>query len=126
LIAKRAFFLPQPSAPTFAPLEPQTLARGFFVGGRIPTLGPQGVCQALATFGTKGSQLEFTSAGIAKLAPSGRRGHIMKIGTVRWFSLQKGYGFIRPDDGSFNIFVDMSAVERSGMSDLKEGQRIHF
>jgi cold shock protein len=50
----------------------------------------------------------------------------MKIGTVRWFSLQKGYGFVRPDDGSFNIFVDMSAVERSGMSDLKEGQRIIF
>jgi cold shock CspA family protein len=42
------------------------------------------------------------------------------IGTVRWFNLQKGYGFIHADDESFNIFVDMSAVERAGMSDLKE------
>jgi cold shock protein len=50
----------------------------------------------------------------------------MKIGTVRWFSLQKGYGFIHADDGSFNIFVDMFAVERAGMSDIKEGQRVNF
>jgi cold shock CspA family protein len=42
------------------------------------------------------------------------------IGTVRLFNLQKGYGFIHADDGSFNIFVDKSAVERAGMSDLKE------
>jgi cold shock protein len=48
------------------------------------------------------------------------------IGTVRWFNLQKGYGFIHADDDSFNIFVDMSAVERAGMSDLKEGQRVIF
>src|ERR1700691_1967770 len=50
----------------------------------------------------------------------------MKIGTVRWFNLQKGYGFIHADDGSFNIFVDMSAVERAGISDIKEGQRVIF
>ena len=48
------------------------------------------------------------------------------IGTVRWFNLQKEYGFIHADDDSFNIFVDMSAVERVGMSDLKEGQRVIF
>jgi cold shock protein len=48
------------------------------------------------------------------------------IGTVKWFNLQKGYGFIHPDDGSPNIFVDMSAVESAGMSDLKEGQRVIF
>jgi cold shock protein len=48
------------------------------------------------------------------------------IGTVRWFNLQKGYGFIRPDDGSPNIFVHMSAVESAGMSDLKEGRRVIF
>jgi CspA family cold shock protein len=50
----------------------------------------------------------------------------MKTGTVRWFSLQKGFGFIHPDDGGPNIFVDMSAVERAGMSSLKEGQRLGF
>jgi cold shock protein len=50
----------------------------------------------------------------------------MKIGTVRWFNLQKGYGFIHADDGSFNIFVDMCAVERAGISDIKEAQRVNF
>ncbi len=48
------------------------------------------------------------------------------IGTVRLFNLRKGYGFIHADDGSFNIFVDISAVERAGMSDIKEGQRVNF
>ena len=50
----------------------------------------------------------------------------MKIGTVKWFNLQKGYGFIHPDDGSPNIFVHMSAVASAGMTDLKEGQRVTF
>ena len=55
-----------------------------------------------------------------------REGQITMIGTVRWFNLQKGYGFIRPDDGSPNIIVHMSAVESAGMSDLKEGRRVIF
>jgi cold shock protein len=50
----------------------------------------------------------------------------MKIGTVRWFNPQRGYGFIHPDDGSHNILVQSSAVESAGMSDLKGGQRIIF
>ena len=48
------------------------------------------------------------------------------IGTVKLFNLQKGYRFIHADDGSFNIVVDISAVERAGLSDLKEGQRVIF
>lgn len=48
------------------------------------------------------------------------------IGTVKLFNLQKGYGFIHADDHSFNIVVDISAVERAGLSDLKEGQRVIF
>jgi cold shock protein len=44
----------------------------------------------------------------------------MKIGTVKWFDLQKGSGFIHPDDGSLNIFVHMSAVVSAGMSDLNK------
>ncbi len=50
----------------------------------------------------------------------------MAIGTVKWFNTQKGYGFIQPEDGSKDVFVHISAVERSGMSNLHEGQRISF
>lgn len=50
----------------------------------------------------------------------------MNIGTVKWFSLEKGYGFIHPDDGRPNIFVHISAVETAGMGGLKEGQRVIF
>ena len=50
----------------------------------------------------------------------------MTIGTVKWFNYQKGYGFIKPDDGSKEVFVHRSAVERSGLHDLREGQRVSF
>ena len=49
-----------------------------------------------------------------------------KTGTVKWFNGQKGYGFIAPDDGSKDVFVHVSAVERSGMDDLREGQKVSF
>jgi cold shock protein len=48
----------------------------------------------------------------------------MATGTVKWFNTQKGYGFIEPDDGSADVFVDISAVERSGIGYLNEGQKI--
>jgi CspA family cold shock protein len=50
----------------------------------------------------------------------------MTIGTVKWFNGQKGYGFIQPTDGSKDVFVHISAVERAGMNDLREGQRVSF
>jgi cold shock protein len=50
----------------------------------------------------------------------------MTIGTVKWFNTQKGYGFIQPEDGSKDVFVHISAVERSGMGNLHEGQRLSF
>ena len=50
----------------------------------------------------------------------------MTIGTVKWFNSQKGYGFIQPADGSKDVFVHISAVERAGMDNLHEGQRISF
>ena len=49
-----------------------------------------------------------------------------KTGTVKWFNGQKGYGFIAPDDGTKDVFVHISAVERSGMDDLREGQKVSF
>ena len=50
----------------------------------------------------------------------------MTIGTVKWFNATKGYGFIQPDDGSKDVFVHISAVERSGLGALKEGQKVSF
>jgi CspA family cold shock protein len=50
----------------------------------------------------------------------------MSIGTVKWFNGQKGYGFIQPDDGSKDVFVHVSAVERSGLGGLNEGQKLSY
>ena len=50
----------------------------------------------------------------------------MSQGKVKWFNAQKGFGFIQPDGGSKDVFVHISAVERAGMNDLKEGQKVSF
>jgi len=50
----------------------------------------------------------------------------MAVGTVKWFNAQKGFGFIQPDDGSKDVFVHVSAVERAGMGSLNEGQKLSF
>lgn len=50
----------------------------------------------------------------------------MAIGTVKWFNGQKGYGFIQPDGGGPDVFVHISAVERSGLGMLQEGQKISY
>lgn len=50
----------------------------------------------------------------------------MISGTVKWFNSVKGYGFIAPDDGSPDAFVHISAVERAGISNLAEGQRVQY
>jgi len=50
----------------------------------------------------------------------------MDTGTVKWFNEQKGYGFIQPDNGSKDVFVHISAVERAGLRTLKEGQKVSF
>lgn len=50
----------------------------------------------------------------------------MSIGTVKWFNSVKGYGFIQPEDGSKDVFVHISAVERSGLGQLNEGQRVEY
>jgi len=50
----------------------------------------------------------------------------MTQGTVKWFNSQKGFGFIQPDDGSKDVFVHISAVERAGMSTLHEGQKVSY
>jgi CspA family cold shock protein len=50
----------------------------------------------------------------------------MTKGTVKWFNGQKGFGFIQPEDGSTDVFVHISAVERAGMHGLAEGQKLTF
>jgi CspA family cold shock protein len=50
----------------------------------------------------------------------------MATGTVKWFNSQKGYGFIQPDQGGKDVFVHISAVERSQLGSLSEGQKIAF
>ena len=50
----------------------------------------------------------------------------MATGTVKWFNGQKGYGFIQPDEGGADVFVHISAVQRSGLSGLDEGQKVSY
>jgi CspA family cold shock protein len=50
----------------------------------------------------------------------------MSTGTVKWFNSQKGFGFIQPDDGSKDVFVHISALERAGIPGLREGQKVQF
>jgi len=53
-------------------------------------------------------------------------GLLVAQGTVKWFNAQKGFGFIQPDGGGNDVFVHISAVERAGLSNLGEGQKISF
>jgi CspA family cold shock protein len=90
-----------------------------------------------------GLQLISLSAGMAKLPAAnvrsaGTRGRVTAehdgggvfpmamTGTVKFFNGERGYGFIKPDDGGRDVFVHITAVERAGLKDLAEGQRITF
>ena len=50
----------------------------------------------------------------------------MPVGTVKWYNPTKGFGFITPEGGGADVFVHVSAVERSGLGTLNEGQRVNF
>lgn len=50
----------------------------------------------------------------------------MANGTVKWFNPNKGYGFIQPEDGTKDVFVHISALERAGIQSLNEGQKVSF
>jgi CspA family cold shock protein len=56
----------------------------------------------------------------------GRIRSISQQGTVKFFNAERGYGFIKPEDGGRDIFVHISAVERAGLNSLNEGQRVTF
>jgi CspA family cold shock protein len=50
----------------------------------------------------------------------------MSNGIVKWFNGKKGFGFIQPEDGGADVFVHISALERAGLSDLREGQKVSY
>lgn len=50
----------------------------------------------------------------------------MATGTVKWFNPTKGYGFLTPDDGSSDVFVHITAVEKAGLNGLREGQKLSY
>jgi CspA family cold shock protein len=50
----------------------------------------------------------------------------MSTGTVKWFNATKGYGFIKPDDGSNDVFLHISDVQRAGLQDVREGDKLEF
>ncbi len=50
----------------------------------------------------------------------------MSVGTVKWFNPSKGYGFVEPADGSKDVFIHISALERAGIGSLSEGQKIEY
>jgi cold shock protein len=91
---------------------------GLFVPGKILT------SQAIALFRfyppRKVWNLRTRAEAGRKWRPS------MSKGTVKWFNSQKGYGFIQPDDGSKDVFVHISAVERAGLANLNEGQSVSY
>jgi len=70
--------------------------------------------------------LEQTGCASARLSVHALKESSMAKGTVKWFSGQKGFGFIQPDDGGKDVFVHISAVERAGMQSLNEGQKISY
>jgi CspA family cold shock protein len=71
-------------------------------------------------------KIDFFRSGDTALKCSLARRTNMATGTVKFFNNQKGFGFITPSDGSRDVFVHISAVERSGMSTLVEGQRVTY
>jgi CspA family cold shock protein len=61
-----------------------------------------------------------------RFASADEKEGMMPVGTVKFFNTQKGFGFIQPNDGSKDVFVHVSAVQRAGMDTLVEGQKVSY
>lgn len=72
------------------------------------------------------SKVETTAVRRPAAVNLAKKGFFMTTGTVKWFNTTKGFGFIQPDNGEADVFVHISAVQRAGMSDLVEGQKVSF
>ena len=79
----------------------------------------------LTTFLQISSMTWLRTSAVCLYTQTRKKRH-MTQGTVKWFNSQKGFGFIQPDDGGKDVFVHISAVERAGMSNLNEGQKISY
>ena len=78
------------------------------------------------TFPSKSSSSQIGSALAVPSFTNATKGFIMTTGTVKWFNSTKGFGFIQPDNGGADAFVHISAVERAGMREIVEGQKIGY
>jgi CspA family cold shock protein len=78
------------------------------------------ICQLPSNFDIRAARCE------GGFSHSLKKGSLVKTGKVKWFNVQKGFGFIQPDDGTKDVFVHISALERAGMQNLQEGQKISF
>jgi CspA family cold shock protein len=89
-------------------------------------------CGDVITIGTLSPSHGFSlsirnEAGLPQFRGQHPEGDIMMAtGTVKWFNATKGFGFIEPDGGAKDVFVHISAVERSGLSGLNDGQKVSF
>jgi CspA family cold shock protein len=72
------------------------------------------------------SEFPVAPLRVAAKQRGGRSFPMAMTGTVKFFNGERGYGFIKPDDGGRDVFVHITAVERAGLKDLTEGQRITF
>lgn len=90
---------------------------------RCPDLGAYQCTQKLGRFDLMSDERLWASQ---LEAASNARNASMATGVVKFFNTQKGFGFITPSDGSRDVFVHISAVERAGMSTLNEGQRLTY
>jgi CspA family cold shock protein len=108
---KKAYFIPIYAASKFRPND----------------VAPRGeLIHVLLTTFSKTSMEPGLRASAASDDTSTKEQSTMSTGTVKWFNAQKGFGFIQPDDGGKDVFVHISAVERAGMYNLNEGQKITF
>jgi CspA family cold shock protein len=70
--------------------------------------------------------IDLILQGIAGTTTTASKGMTMATGTVKWFDAGRGFGFIKPEDGGTDVFVHISALERAGMSALKDGQKVDY